>query len=561
MKRVFLLVLSVVFFLSSCSFPGKDDIAVINGNKVHKNELYMYFPDNNIDAMSHEEKERHVRILSDDYLTRYYLEEQGVLDYGEPAWEVSVWEIRELANRAYQSLIIDQILTEKALRGLYDQQKYEINISHILIGYYGDHKTNERSYEEAKILAEDVRAKTDSESFYEMVEQYSDDASKLNNKGNLGWGSTGRWLGPFEEVAFSLKPGEISNPVKTIYGFHIIKMNERREIPLPDFELMRNDLVNLAYTKWSLRFMEREKAVFDSLILSNPVVLNDSLLTDFIDRYTRLSRNVFYSEQFTSFDILDVFDDSLLVGQIGEYPVNKEWIYQYLKVINLHTPPRFADKRSFNSFIQQNYLGFLLYMYALDHNLDKVPSYQQVRNVYLAKKSASLFDKLYVYNLIDPDEKSLASFYEEQKDILYSNDATVQVREILLDDSLFAVKLLQRIRSGEDMAALATEHSIRNIGKANAGLIPPVKKSQYGEMGIAAFNMRDGEFGGPYKIGPHYSIIQRQHYNPKSYKSKQQVNYRLLTDFRNHYMPEKRDAQKEMLRKKYSVRINRSFLK
>jgi alpha-acetolactate decarboxylase len=92
-------------------------------------------------------------------------------------------------------------------------------------------------------------------------------------------------------------------------------------------------------------------------------------------------------------------------------------------------------------------------------------------------------------------------------------------------------------------------------------MIPPVKRSQYGEMGIAAFNMRDGELAGPFKIGKHYSIIQRKEYIPQSYREMKEVNYRLLTDYRNHHMSEKQEAQKAMLRKKYQVRVNPSFLK
>ena len=80
-------------------------------------------------------------------------------------------------------------------------------------------------------------------------------------------------------------------------------------------------------------------------------------------------------------------------------------------------------------------------------------------------------------------------------------------------------------------------------------------------MSIAAFNMLDGEIGGPYKIGEHYSVIQRVEYIPKTYRDLKSVDYRLLTDYRNHYMNDKRQEQKTMLNNTYSVRVNPSFLK
>ncbi|MBW6457648.1 MAG: peptidylprolyl isomerase [FCB group bacterium] len=559
MKRTVVFILLAVLVLASCSKLSDEHIAVINGKPVHVNEFYMYYPDLNINAMSPETKESYLQRMLDDYLTRYYLEEQGDLYAGESGWEVSVWKIRDLANRAYQSLIIDHVMSEKALRELYNQLKYEINVSHILIGFNENLKMHTRSREEAEALVNEIHQNLHSYNFYEFVERYSDDASKETNLGNLGWGTSGRWLTSFEEAAFRLNPGEISEPIETSFGFHIIKMNERREIPLAPFEEILPDLQGAAYTKWRDRFMERENEVFDSLLLANPVVLDDSLLTDFIGRYTRLSKNVFHSEQFTSYDILEVFDDSLIVGYIGDHPINKDWIFQFLKVINLQAPPRFSDKRSFNAFVEQNHFGFLLYRHALRTKMDLSQDYLRVLNVYLAKKAAPLFNKIYVFEKINPGKEELSAFYDEQKDNLYSNEATVRVCEILLDDSTFAVQLLNRIKAGADMGKLASEHTLRNIGKANAGMIPPVKRSQYGEMGIAAFNMKDGELAGPFKIGKHYSIIQRKEYIPQSYRGIQQVNYRLLTDYRNYHMSDKQEAQREMLRKKYHVRVNPFF--
>ena len=307
--------------------------------------------------------------------------------------------------------------------------------------------------------------------------------------------------------------------------------------------------------------MARDTEVFDSLNVANPVVLNDSLLSDFLDRFTRLSRNVFYSEQFTAFDVMKIFDDSLTVGSIGDTPIGKAWIYQYLKMISLQVPPRFTDAASFKAFVEQNRKGALLYKAAYRLRLDTSKEFTKTRNVYLAKKSAGLFDKLYVFEQINPSKQDLRDFYEEYKDELYSYEPRVRVREVLLEDSTFAKEIYARAKNGKNIEDLASEYSVRNIGKNNKGLIPPVKKKQYGEMSVAAFNMLDGEIGGPYQIGEHYSVIQRIEYIPKTYRDLKSVDYRLLTDYRNHYMATKRLEQNVMLRNTYRVRVNPSFIK
>jgi len=307
--------------------------------------------------------------------------------------------------------------------------------------------------------------------------------------------------------------------------------------------------------------MERHEFVFDSLASHNPVVYNDSLLADFIDRFVKLSENVFTSKQFTAFDILDIFSDSLVVGHLGEQPINKNWIKQYLKVISLQVPPRFDSVAGFKRFVEENLAGSLLYKTGLKMGINETPPFRNKEAVYLAKKSHDLFEKLYIYEDIRPEKKDLSAFYENHKDSLYTVPKRVEVLEILVKDSTRADSLLEELRQGADFGDLAQKHSVRNIGKKNRGRIPAFKKSQYGSMGIAAFNMRNGELSGPFKIGKYYSVIKRLNVLPKSYKTMDQIRYRLLTDYRSVYTPEKRKKVYKILNKKYPYKINRNYFK
>lgn len=89
----------------------------------------------------------------------------------------------------------------------------------------------------ARSTAEDVlkRARA-GESFEKLAKEYSSDPSNKDKGGDLGWFGRGRMVKAFEDTAFALQPGQISEIVETQFGYHIIKVEERRNNPSPTGE-------------------------------------------------------------------------------------------------------------------------------------------------------------------------------------------------------------------------------------------------------------------------------------------------------------------------------------
>jgi parvulin-like peptidyl-prolyl isomerase len=141
---------------------------------------------------------------------------------------------RELLAKKVQDVVVNQPaqaqVTEQAVRAYYDKhvatfkRPKQFKASHILIKVDPASSADERTKLEAK--AKDLAAKAKKgEDFYNLAYYNSDDRSKFVG-GALGTFHEGQTVKEFEQALLAMKPGEISEPVKTMYGFHIIHLEE-----------------------------------------------------------------------------------------------------------------------------------------------------------------------------------------------------------------------------------------------------------------------------------------------------------------------------------------------
>lgn len=124
-----------------------------------------------------------------------------------------------------------------------DEKKYEIpaqvHASHILID------TKNRSKGDALERAKEIRGKLlQGGSFEALAEELSDDPSAKKNRGDLGFFEAARMVVPFSKAAFAMsKPGEISEPVYTQFGYHIIKFHELKPAKMRAFEEVKDEII------------------------------------------------------------------------------------------------------------------------------------------------------------------------------------------------------------------------------------------------------------------------------------------------------------------------------
>jgi peptidyl-prolyl cis-trans isomerase D len=163
----------------------------------------------------------------------------------------SKYQVPQRRSVRYGLLDFNQVrqgiqISDDALKAQYQTniQQYEVpnrvHVQHILFMTVG--KTD-AEVEEIKKRAEDVLAQAKKGAkFDELAKKYSEDPGSKDKGGDLSWIRQGQTVPEFEKTAFSLAPGQISDLVKTQYGFHIIKVLEKETAHTKPFEEVKESL-------------------------------------------------------------------------------------------------------------------------------------------------------------------------------------------------------------------------------------------------------------------------------------------------------------------------------
>lgn len=132
-------------------------------------------------------------------------------------------------------------VNEEDLKALYDESVREMEVteerkaSHILVAV-----DDEVSEEAAIAKISDLKARIDAgESFEDLAKEFSDDPGSAQQGGDLGFAGTGTYVEPFEDALFALNEGQMSEPVVTTFGVHLIKLTDLRTQDIPTFEEMK----------------------------------------------------------------------------------------------------------------------------------------------------------------------------------------------------------------------------------------------------------------------------------------------------------------------------------
>lgn len=129
----------------------------------------------------------------------------------------------------------------------------EVHAVHILVKAKAGNVAEEKA---AREKIDKIRSELTLSNFAELAKKYSDDPGSKLKGGELGWFGRGRMVPEFDKAAFDLAIGKVSDPIKTNFGYHLIKVLEKHPLTREDFDKVKSSI--------AMKFLAREK--FDKVI-------------------------------------------------------------------------------------------------------------------------------------------------------------------------------------------------------------------------------------------------------------------------------------------------------
>ncbi|WP_316044918.1 peptidylprolyl isomerase [Carboxylicivirga litoralis] len=318
-----------------------------------------------------------------------------VYPFEKAAYNTPVGEVSDIIRTAFGYHLIK----------VHDKRKNkgEILVAHIMKAF--PYQASELIQNQSKIAIDSIYQKLiNGESFNAMVAQFSDDKQTVANNGKLPWFGTGRMVPEFSDAAFALeKNGDFSKPVKTQFGWHIIKRIDIR--PVKPLEKCRDEIMQKI--KRDERAFAGRKATIERLKEDYHYTLNEAAYKQLKTLVVKVSKG----EKATFIE--QVSQAGLQVASFDGQQINSTDFANNAFPFNL--PPAGLTEANFTQ-IWTDYEGNQLIEYEKANLESKYPEFRYLMNEYHDGLLIFEISQKEIWNKASNDSLGLTRYYEAHKD-------------------------------------------------------------------------------------------------------------------------------------------------
>ena len=223
-RNLLLLFLFIAYFNGNAQ-NKKNVLLTINSNPVYSSDFTKVF-NKNLDLVVEESQKNVAGYL--DLFIDYKLKITEAYAQGLDKNQQYIKEFKKYEDQLAKKYIYDKRIVSKLVEEAYDRSLEEINAEHILVLSNLNDSPNDTLKAYNKIKEAHVKA-LKGENFTSLVIEYSEEPGAKKSKGKLGYFTAFQMVYPFENTAYNTNVGEISEITRTSFGYHIIKINDRRK--------------------------------------------------------------------------------------------------------------------------------------------------------------------------------------------------------------------------------------------------------------------------------------------------------------------------------------------
>lgn len=491
--------------VAGCGGSGDKTLAVVGDHEITTREFNQNFPGWRFTfASAQDEFDAKRDFLDSMVITRLLIQaayEKHIDQLEELARVVLANENKFLLNALYQENIQKKAEpTEAEVRDYYNHLEYKLRAAHILLD----------NLDTAQALLERIRG---GENFEKLAYEYSIDTTARQNRGDLGYFVWGVMVDEFQDAAFKLEPGEVSTPVESPFGYHIIKLIDK----LPnsqrgDYEDMKGFLKNqLGRRKESIVVKEYLDGIKAKYPISIDTVTCNYLMGKREMIYPpmlleTLPRNDFDPEQ------LDRDEKELI---IATWDGGQMTVMQYLTQAkqaaqSMQMPPEskpdLDNYPGLADFVFTLKTSDILVIEAHRQGVDNSPEYLEKMKLFKELNMADFMRNDSIPKPPPPDDGMARQYYDEHVGE-FTTPAKIRVFEILLSDEMKARQLKKEIRSLESFKEKAMDLTERPGKRSAKGDLDYIEEAWFPEIFAVARETAVGRIGGPVATLGKYSIF------------------------------------------------------
>ena len=469
------------------------------------------------------------------------------------------YESKLITGRYHEKVVIDQLVPRQEVEKYIQNQRYEVKTSQILITYVDVNPKYDRSMDEAKKLAEEIYQKLiQGADFTKMVEQYSDDPSAGQNKGSLPYVTWGSLVPEYEEAAWSMNTGDISKPVKTKFGFHIIRLDEKRvrsDYKEPDdnkdiFYIKQRLFMSLrdsgavAWQKQIEHLKDYYKFQLEKQnILSIATIITQKVyngITDFYSFDEAQLKLVLATWTGGSYTVRD-----LLTGDAGRWN----------RLLMRYKQAQFIEED-----VEAKCIQHLIRTDAEQLGIDDDPYLNTLVQNFLENQLLQRIEKIMISNKAEPTDEEALKYYKVNTD-KFMKPAEIELWEIFVTNEDLAKSLAVRVRNGENFERLAQKYSKDKRYQAQNGYIGFITLGARGDISREAFSIGPGiKIGGPLKYRDGWVIFKTGRKKDASLRPYAEVDNRARSLLKGERINKLRVSWEDSLKYTYRVDIDTTKL-